>query len=62
MEEKEPINSINNISNNDDSDANEIIELKREQAFATLLFELKLSNYIIFNTSNILIRFKQKYK
>jgi hypothetical protein len=44
MEEKEPINSINNIVNNDDSNSNEIIELKREQAFATLLFELKLSN------------------
>jgi hypothetical protein len=44
MEEKEPINSINNISNIDDSYTKEIIELKREQAFATLLFELKLSN------------------
>ena len=44
MEEKEPINSINNIVNNDDSYTNEINELKREQAFATLLFELKLSN------------------
>jgi hypothetical protein len=44
MEEKEPINSINNISNKDNSYTNEIIELKREQAFATLLFELKLSN------------------
>ena len=44
MEEKEPINSINNNSNKVDSNANEINELKREQEFATLLFELKLSN------------------
>lgn len=44
MEEKEPINSINGISNTDESQNNEV---KKELEFATLLFDLKMSKLII---------------
>ena len=56
MEEKEPINSINGSSINDESKNKEI---KREQEFATLLIDLKTSKLIYILIKN---RFNQKYK